>query len=72
MLKSFEKKSLGKLPIMVGSKYCNTNNIPPDAKHEIDECKFDVGGYFIVKGKEKVLISQEKLKEREMHLFMDT
>lgn len=47
---------IGKIPIMVGSSYCNLI-IRPDihSKH----CKYDVGGYFIVNGSEKVMMSVE-------------
>ena len=48
---------LGKIPIMVQSKYC-INTIKN--KSELDECKYDNGGYFIINGIEKVIISQER------------
>lgn len=54
---------IGYIPIMVQSKYCRLfgkNN----AKH--NECKYDRGGYFIVKGQEKVIISQEKFAENRL------
>ncbi|MBD23482.1 MAG: hypothetical protein CMG46_00540 [Candidatus Marinimicrobia bacterium] len=47
---------IGKVPIMVGSKYCILNS-----KENNDECKYDLGGYFIINGNEKVIISQEKV-----------
>jgi DNA-directed RNA polymerase II subunit RPB2 len=46
------------IPIMVRSKYCSLNIIK-DNKHR--ECKFDPGGYFIVNGSEKVVISLERM-----------
>ena len=45
---------LEKIPIMVGSKYCVNNKLPDDM-----ECKYDGGGYMIVNGNEKVIITQE-------------
>ena len=48
---------LGKIPIMVQSKYC-INTIKN--KSELDECKYDNGGYFIINGIEKVIVSQER------------
>ena len=41
---------------MIGSKYCILNE-----ENKIDECKYDLGGYFIINGNEKVIISQEKV-----------
>ena len=55
-----KKCELGKIPIMVKSMYCNLyNNI--DSR----ECPYDYGGYFIISGNEKVLISQEKMNNNE-------
>ena len=30
-----------------------------------DECKYDMGGYFIVNGNEKVIVGQEKMTENK-------
>lgn len=49
-------KILFRLPIMVGSIYCNTRD-----KECKGECPYDEGGYFIVNGNERVIISQEKV-----------
>ena len=45
---------------MVGSKYC----LLEKNKTRDDECKYDVGGYFIVTGNEKVVVSQEKIADK--------
>lgn len=58
------KCELGKLPIMVGSMFCNLH------KHvDRRECSHDLGGYFIVSGNEKVLISQEKMNNNSVYVF---
>ena len=61
---SFEKCFLGKLPIMVGSKYCNLKN-----RDMTDECEKDHGGYFIINGSEKVVIAQEKMNNNNVYVF---
>ena len=55
-----EKIFLGKFPIMVQSHYCVLNGLSREIRHTMGECKNDVGGYFIIDGKEKTVISQEK------------
>jgi DNA-directed RNA polymerase II subunit RPB2 len=46
---------LFKVPTMVGSRYCN------ESRHAaLAGCPYDRGGYFVVNGAEKVLVSQEK------------
>jgi DNA-directed RNA polymerase II subunit RPB2 len=46
---------LGKIPIVVKSNYCITKTIYND------ECKYDPGGYVIINGNEKSIITQEKI-----------
>lgn len=57
----FEKKVLNiiiaKIPTMVKSKYCILHKMPENKK---DECIIDPGGYFIVNGNEKVVVSLER------------
>ena len=59
--KQLSKILFGKVPIMVKSKYCIL-----DQKGGEEECKYDVGGYFIINGNEKVIISQEKLTRNNL------
>lgn len=46
---------LGKMPIMIKSNACN---LLKTQSRQMDECNVDPGGYFIIKGKERVLIGQ--------------
>ena len=55
-----EKIFLGKFPIMMQSNYCVLGGLPREIRHSMGECLNDVGGYFIIDGKEKTVISQEK------------
>ena len=55
---------IGKIPIMVRSKYCILNE-----KNKEGECSFDLGGYFIINGNEKVIISQEKVANNTVQVF---
>lgn len=56
----FERELLANIPLMVNSTLCNTNKLIYK-EEKIKQCKFDKGGYFIIKGNEKVIISQERL-----------
>jgi DNA-directed RNA polymerase II subunit RPB2 len=57
--------AIANIPIMVKSKYCST--IIKKNNHE--ECKYDPGGYFIVNGKEKVVMSIEKMVDNKILIF---
>jgi len=56
---NFSKINIGSIPIMIHSKRCILNGLDSVKLTELGECPYDQGGYFIIKGKEKVIISQE-------------
>lgn len=60
-IETFEKKVeniiIAKIPTMVKSKYCILDKMPENNKVE---CMIDPGGYFIVNGNEKVVVSLER------------
>lgn len=49
---------IGRIPIMLRSSKCYLTNMTPLERIKAGECEKDEGGYFIVKGKERVLIAQ--------------
>ena len=59
---------LGKIPIMLNSKFCILNNLPPLTKHSLGECKNEHGGYFIIDGKEKCIVTQEKFADNMLYI----
>ena len=57
------------LPTMVQSKYCHLNDIDRAIFESKGESKSDPGGYFIVKGSEKVVIPQERMRDNRVMCF---
>ena len=57
------------LPIMVKSKYCYLYNLNEKELENMGENKFELGGYFIINGNEKVIISQERISEDQFLIF---
>ena len=49
---------IGRIPIMLRSSHCYLTYMTPQDRIKSGECEYDSGGYFIVKGKERVLIPQ--------------
>ena len=49
---------IGRVPIMLRSSKCYLSNMTPAERIKALECEKDEGGYFIIKGKERVLIPQ--------------
>jgi DNA-directed RNA polymerase II subunit RPB2 len=58
-IKNFPKINIGSIPIMLHSKQCVLRRLDNVKLSELGECPYDQGGYFIINGKEKVIISQE-------------
>ena len=59
----------GKLPIMVQSKYCYLSKFDHCMTKQLGECEYDLGGYFIVKGNEKVIVGQERIAGNKIFVF---
>jgi DNA-directed RNA polymerase II subunit RPB2 len=56
---TFQDIPFFKMPIMLHSGYCILHNKPKEFLREAGECPYDHGGYFIVDGQEKVLVTKE-------------
>ena len=57
------KVYLGKFPIMLHSDFCVLKGLPPEICHTMGECRSDLGGYFIIQGLEKTVVTQEKFAD---------
>ena len=51
---------LAQIPIMLHSKPCLLYNKPNEFLQAVGECPYDQGGYFIIAGSEKILISHQE------------
>lgn len=51
--------AIGDVPIMLHSRICRLRGVPADQLFKLGECPYDEGGYFIVDGKEKVVVANE-------------
>ena len=61
---------IGKIPIMIRSKACVLSQMPGIAEGDGNyECRYDYGGYFIINGNEKVIISQDRISENKTLVF---
>ncbi|KAJ4768843.1 DNA-directed RNA polymerase subunit beta [Rhynchospora pubera] len=57
---------IGRLPIMLRSCNCVLNGKDETELTKLGECPLDPGGYFVVKGTEKVILIQEQLSKNRI------
>jgi DNA-directed RNA polymerase II subunit RPB2 len=63
-----EKIFLGRFPVMVQSDFCILHGLPKETRHTMGECRNDIGGYFIIDGKEKTIVAQEKFADNMLYI----
>lgn len=57
---------IGRMPIMLRSSNCALANKSEFELSKVNECPHDPGGYFVVRGTEKVILIQEQLSWNKM------
>lgn len=67
---TFYNVKIGAIPIMLHSNLCVLNNQPKAVLREMGECPYDQGGYFVIDGKEKVVVAQERIATNR--IFINT
>jgi len=63
---------IGKIPIMVKSKVCNTYGMSKEELIQNYNDPIDPGGYFIINGNERVLVMAEDLAENQVFIESKT
>ena len=62
---------IGRIPIMLQSSKCVLTGKSPKELAKLNECPIDPGGYFVVRGVEKVILIQEQLSKNRMIVDVD-
>lgn len=62
---------IGKMPIMLRSCKCALSEKSMREQAQLKECPYDPGGYFIVRGFEKVILVQEQLCRNRILIDLD-
>ncbi|MEK6830070.1 MAG: DNA-directed RNA polymerase subunit B [Nanoarchaeota archaeon] len=67
-----ETVEIGKIPIMVKSAICNTHGMSKEELIKNYNDPLDPGGYFIIKGNERVMVMAEDLAENQSFVETDS
>jgi DNA-directed RNA polymerase II subunit RPB2 len=67
--KKMDKVHIGKIPIMLKSNICVLKQFQHYGPEATNECRLDTGGYFIINGGEKTVLSQERAAENNICCF---
>lgn len=68
---TIDKVYFGRFPIMLQSNLCLLNGLSPEARYNMGECRNDPGGYFIIDGNEKSIVSQEGRANNTLYILKD-
>lgn len=69
IVNNYNRIGLCKIPIMVGSCLCVLNKKSKSESILLGECGFDCMGYFIIKGKERVIVSQQRGNYNQIYVY---
>ena len=61
---------LVKIPVMLGSCICHLHGKTKQQRKAMAECEFDPLGYFLIRGMEKVVLTQERLRYNRMFQYV--
>ncbi|TPX39951.1 DNA-directed RNA polymerase [Synchytrium endobioticum] len=64
-------KTIGRMPVMLRSCKCALSGLNPEAVVDKGECPLDPGGYFVIRGVEKVILIQEQLSKNRIIVETD-
>ena len=53
---------------MLQSKLCVLGDASFELRKQMGECPFDQGGYFVIDGQEKVIVSHERKAENKLYI----
>lgn len=56
------------VPVMVGSDICTLKILGIEPQYS-KECLFDIGGFFLINGNEKILVAQEEMRQNQPLVF---
>lgn len=67
--KAYYRVPVCKIPVMVKSCICHLSTVSSEELPSLSECPLDPGGYFIINGNERVIITQKRMNYNQVLVY---
>jgi DNA-directed RNA polymerase II subunit RPB2 len=65
----YNRTPIGRTPIMLRCDRCNLSKLTKKQRIKAGECEYDAGSYFIIRGNERVIVSQLRANHNNVMVF---
>jgi len=66
----YHRVNIARVPVMLQSSLCNLNNKTPQERIDAGECENDPGGYFVIRGKERAIVAQQRCNYNQVYVYL--
>ena len=66
----YHRVNIARVPVMLQSSLCNLNNKTPQERIDAGECENDPGGYFVIRGKERAIVAQQRGNYNQVYVYL--
>ena len=65
----YHRVNIARIPVMLRSSLCNLYDKTPMERIDEGECQNDCGGYFIIRGKERAIVAQQRGNYNQVYVY---
>ena len=66
----YHRVNIARVPVMLQSSLCNLTNKTPQERINAGECENDPGGYFVIRGKERAIVAQQRGNYNQVYVYL--
>ena len=66
----YHRVNIARIPVMLQSSLCNLSNKTPQERIDAGECENDPGGYFVIRGKERAIVAQQRGNYNQVYVYL--
>jgi len=68
--KVFHNQKICEIPLMLKSRYCHLFQKTESELIALGECTEDIGGYYLINGKERCIVAQERIEYNRIYVWV--